>query len=207
MKEILLSAIICALNLTTHAHDLAASPETKEQEGKLISASWLSRSSTDTVLKNNPKQNDYSEWLFIQSDKALQFRYKLMKTEKDIGYFQVQFRINFEDQIFCSHPTCMGYLLSFSYPAYDNQTNIYTSYKFYNTFKGVYTIPELVPIRLDFPDGSKRIPRPDGFYYTTANDKTEQRAYVFYNCVDNILSNSPDHRCRDFKDAEAIVVK
>ena len=155
----------------------------------------------------------YSDWLFVQSDKALQYRFKLEKQEGDIGYYQVQFRINFEDDIFCDHPTCLGYLAVFGYPDLDNQTSVQTSYKFYNTFKGVYTRPDLVPIRLAFPDGSTRFLKQEGFYYTEAGSTEEQpNLYLFSNCVDNMLEGQPDtHRCKpyqpEFKSAEAIELK
>lgn len=156
---------------------------------------------------------DYSKWLFIQGDKALQYRFKLIKEEGDTGYYQVQFRTEFEDSIFCKHPTCLGYLLVFGYPAPDNQTNIETSYAFYNTFKDVYTRPDLVPLKLSFPDGSKRFLTPDGFNYTLAGSTEAQPAtYLFGNCVDDILEGKPDyHRCKPyqpaFKSSEAIVIK
>ena len=164
-------------------------------------------------VKAKTAENPYSNWLFIQGDKALQYRFKLVKQEGDVGYFQVQFKINFEDPIFCKHPTCEGYLLVFGYPSLDNQNNIDTSYKFYNTFKGVYTRPELVPLKLSFPDGSKRFLKQEGFFYTLAGSDAQQPAsYLFGNCVDDILSNNPkQHRCKPygptFKEAEAITVK
>lgn len=160
-----------------------------------------------------PAENPYSNWLFIQSDKALQYRFKMVKQEGDVGYFQVQFRINSEDPIFCKHPTCLGYLLVFGYPTLDNQKNIETSYKFYNTYKEIYTRPELVPIKLSFPDGSKRFLKQDGFFYSLAGSDVQQPAsYLFGNCVDDILSNNPNyHRCKpyqpEFKESEATVLK
>ncbi|MDO9038417.1 MAG: hypothetical protein Q7U59_08740 [Lutibacter sp.] len=156
--------------------------------------------------------NEYSNWLFVNSDKALQVRYKQVKLENEIGYFEVQFKINFDDQIFCSHPTCLGYLFVFSYPTLDNMKSIEKSYKFYNSFKGIYTLSDTIPIKLFFPDGSKRILREEGFFYTTDNNNTEMSANFFSNCVDDILSNNPNyHRCKPYKsnfiESEAIMIK
>lgn len=177
--------------------------------------SQVNKGAKPTVQKKAPvKENPYSNWLFIKSDKAMQYRFQLVKQEGDIGYFRVQFKTHFEDPIFCKHPTCLGYLLVFSYPSLDNQRNIATSYKFYNTYKEVYTRPELVPIKLTFPDGSKRMLTENGFFYTLADSDTPKPAInLFDNCVDDILSNNPNyHRCKpysnpEFKEAEAIVLK
>ncbi len=157
--------------------------------------------------------NGYSDWLFVNSDKALQVRYKLVKKEDKVGYFEAQFRINFEDPIYCSHPTCIGYLFVLSYPTLDNQESIKKSYKFYNTFKGIYTLPFILPINLSFPNGDERFLLKEGFFYTTVEDKTPiPNVYLFSNCVDNMLSNNPNHhRCKpyksDFKEAEAIILE
>jgi len=158
------------------------------------------------------KGDGYSNWLFMNSDKAVQVRYKQVRQTGDVGYFVAQVRINFEDPIFCKHSTCAGYLFVFSYPTLDNQKSIEKSYKFYNSYKGIYTIADTIPIKLSFSDGSKRMLRKEGFFYTTADNTTEQQAFVFDNCVDDILSNNPSyHRCKpyksNFKESEAIVIK
>lgn len=168
-----------------------------------------------TVQKKAPvKEKPYSNWLFIKSDKALQYRFQLVKQEGDIGYFRVQFKTNFEDPIFCKHHTCLGYMLVFGYPSLDNEKSITTSYKFYNTYKEIYTRPELVPIKLFFSDGSKRLLTENGFFYTLSdNDTLKPAIYLFDNCVDDILSNNPNyHRCKpytgpEFKETEAIVLQ
>lgn len=153
----------------------------------------------------------YSNWHFVNSDKALQSRYKEVKQENDISYFEVQFRINSEDEIYCGHAICLGYLLLFSYPTLDNTTNIESSYKFYNSFTGIYTLPEPIPLTMSFPNGSRRMLRQEGFFYTTAESSEELPARFFSNCVDNIIANSNDHRCKpyysNFKEEEAIVIQ
>lgn len=160
------------------------------------------------------KTNDgYSDWLFVNSDKLLQVRYKEVKREDDISYFEVQFKINFDDPAFCSNANCLGYLFVFSYPLLDNTENVETSYKFYNSYKKVYTLPYNMPMKMIFADGSKRHIRKEGFFYTLANDNTEMPASnLFLNCVDNMLSNNPnEHRCKpyysNFKEAEAIIIR
>lgn len=159
------------------------------------------------------QNNGYSNWLFMNTDKALQVRYKQVKEENGIGYFTVQFRINFDDPIFCKHTTCLGYLFVYGYPTLDNQKIIEKSFKFYNSYKEVYTLNETIPIKLSFSDGSKRFLRKEGFFYKLANSEKELKAFnLFSNCVDDILSdNSNNHRCKpyryDFKESEAIIIK
>ena len=165
------------------------------------------------LLKPQANSNDgFSDWIFMFSDKAVQMRFKQEKKENDIGYFSVQFRINSEDRIFCRHPNCLGYLFVFGYPNLD-KTYTYQSFKFYNTYKDIYTMKELLPIRLNFEDGSKRFLKKDGFYYSPPNSNVENaNTYLFYNCADDILSNNPNyHRCKsgskEFKESEAIIIK
>ncbi len=157
------------------------------------------------------KGDGYSNWLFMNSDKAVQVRYKQVKQTGDVAYFTAQVRINFDDPIFCKHSTCAGYLFVFSYPTLDNQKSIEKSFKFYNSYKGTYALPDTIPIKMSFPDGSKRMLRKEGFFYTTSTSTQEQQAFVFDNCVDDILSNNPTyHRCKpyksNFKESEAIVI-
>lgn len=152
----------------------------------------------------------YSNWLYLQGDKALQYRFKQLKEEDGVGYFEVQFRIDFENS--CNSAICEGYLAVFGYPTLDNQKNINSYYKFYYTFKDIYTLPEQIPIKLNFDDGSKRILTPYGFIYTLEDGGEQYPATFFGNCVDDILQNQPnEHRCKpyqpEFKDAEAVVLK
>ncbi len=175
----------------------------------LIFSSGIAQIQSD----KNSSESNYSNWLFIKSDKPVQYRFKLVKQEGDIGYYQVQFKTDFENKIFCKHHTCLGYLVVFGYPDLDNQNSLETSYKFYNTYKDIYTREELVPVKLNFADGSKRLLKQGGFYYTLAGSTEEQpNINLFRNCVDDILNGMPDyHRCKPyqpaFKEAEAIVLK
>lgn len=155
----------------------------------------------------------FSNWLFLNSDKAVQARYRLEKTENGIGYFSVQLRINFDDTIFCSDAQCLGYLFTFSYPSLDNAESVYYHFKMYNTYKQIYTLPDLMPLKLEFDDGSRRMLKKEGFFYTTANFPNPQPAdQLFYNCVDNILSGDGRHRCSGgwrniYKESEATILK
>ncbi|SCY72107.1 hypothetical protein [Flavobacterium caeni] len=165
-------------------------------------------------IKTAEHGGNYSDWLFMNSDKAVQVRYMLEKTEGDIGYFSVQFRVNHDDAIFCTYPNCEGYIATFSYPTPDNQTSVYHHLKIYNSYRQIYTLPELMPLRMHFADGSKRMLLKQGFFYTTAQNPNPMPAdTMFYNCVDNILSDDPKNRCtrggwRDiYKESEAIILK
>ncbi len=160
------------------------------------------------------KEADYTNWFFVQSDKAMQVRYALVKQEGDMGQYSVQFRINQEDGIFCKSADCEGYVMAFSYPTADNSSSIYHHFIFYNTFKGVYTMKSLMPIKNKFADGSKRfLSKTAGMMYELANGQ-QGTADVFYNCVDEKLKSTTKTRCEGsgsyrniFKTAEAIIVK
>lgn len=161
------------------------------------------------------KDSDYTNWFFVQSDKAMQVRYALVKQEGDFGHYSVQFRIAQEDQIFCKSPDCEGYVMAFSYPTADNSTSIYHHFIFYNTFKGVYTMKELMPVKNKWADGSKRyLSKEEGLMYELADGQQGSAAAIFYNCVDEKLKSTTKTRCEGggayrniFKSAEAIIVK
>lgn len=146
-----------------------------------------------SINSANESIEEYSNWLFVSSDKDMQVRYKLEKQEGDIGYFSVQFRINFEDKSSCYSSNCEGYYFTFGYPTLDLMDNIYSHYKFYNTFKDIYTMPELTPLNLKARNGNYIYLKKGGFFYMFNNN--ELYANMFYNCVDDLLTNNNMNRC------------
>ncbi|PKP25576.1 MAG: hypothetical protein CVU03_07610 [Bacteroidetes bacterium HGW-Bacteroidetes-2] len=186
-------------------------PET-QRYSSLISE-FSSYTINSFVHNTNESIEDYSNWLFISSDKDMQVRYKLEKQEGNIGYFSVQFRINFEDKSSCYSSNCEGYYFTFGYPTLDLMNNIYSHYKFYNTFKDIYTMPELIPLNLKTRNGSYIYLKKEGFFFMFNNN--ELQANMFYNCVDEILSgNALKNRCSGpgsyrniYEDSKAISIK
>jgi len=150
----------------------------------------------------------YSDWLTIKNPYyAMQVRYKLEKQEGDIGYFRTQMRIDFEDKDRCKDARCLGYVVSFGYPSIEGTSNIYLNYKFYYTYNEIYTVPDLIPIKLSLPDGSKRLLKQDGFYYTSANNSQEMDLrYYFDKAVDLILEGSPI-KVSNFNESKAVILK
>lgn len=154
---------------------------------------WNSWSQTNT-------NEDYSKWFYLQGDKPVQVRYKIIKEEGNDTHFQVQFRLDHESDIFCRHSTCEGYLVGLKYYV-RNQFKETRSFRFYNSYKGIYTYPEIIISTMKFSDGSYRTLKENGFF-----DNYDRPASILIACVDNILSDDPNaHRCRDeFKASEAI---
>lgn len=170
--------------------------------------SFEQRQTSTSILENI---DEYSNWAFILSDKAMQVRYKLEKQEGDIGYFSVQFRINFQDEIYCKSTECEGYLLTFGYPTFDGMNNVYSHYKFYNSYKAIYTMPELMPLKLLTRQGGKIYLKKEGFFFMFNNNEMFA-GDLFYNCVDEILNNSSENRCTGsyrniYDESKAIVLK
>jgi hypothetical protein len=172
-----------------------------------------SNPSGEFVLNESKKSAEFSNWLFVQSDKALQVRYREDSRQNSIGSFMVEFRIAFDDGIFCSSPDCKGYYLTFAYPTLDNQTNEQSFFKFYNSFRGIYKLPNPMKLKMEFPDGSKRHLKENGFYYSNSgSDELFFASMLFSNCVDNILASSDYSRCNsgqrsgEFPMASAVVV-
>ena len=160
-------------------------------------------------------QPKYTDWLFIQSDKALQYRMAVVKQVGDVASLQFQFRVNNEDEVFCKSSMCDGMLLVLSNTNVGDSKSTNYSFVFEKSFVGVnniYTWPTLLTTELKtWPDGSKRfLSQKRGVVYTVANSTIEQTAYVPSCCVDVILAGRPnEHRCtsRDFSFEKAIHVK
>lgn len=161
-------------------------------------------------------QTEYSDWLFVQSDKSLQYRIAVEKQEGDVAFLRMQFRVNDEDQVHCKSSLCDGILLSLSNKNVgDNESTKY-SFVFEKSFIGInniYTWPTLLTTELKtWPDGSKRfLSKKRGIVYTlAANPNYEQDAAVPYCCVDVRLAGRPnEHRCsrNGYNADKAIIVK
>lgn len=163
-----------------------------------------------TSTKIAPTNNlDFSDWLTIKNPYyAMQIRYKLEKQEGTIGYFRAQMRIDFDDNERCKETRCLGYAVSFGYPKPDNESNFtYLNFKFYYSYINIYTIPDLIPINLSLPDGSKRMLKKDGFYLTTKSNPNEtDLRYYFDKAVDLITNGSPI-KCNNFIESKALILK
>ncbi|WP_147474522.1 hypothetical protein [Chryseobacterium nematophagum] len=157
--------------------------------------------------QNKVPKDTYSDWLYVQSDKPVQERFKLINEDGDFGIFQIQFQLDTQDQTHCNKPQCLGYIMAFGVPDESGQNLIYSHYKVMNTMSETYTLPENVRIKLNFSDGSKRFLTDKGFFYTSNDGDSPQQAYVFSNCVDNIISNYPQHRCSEFDETKAITIE
>ncbi|RAW00455.1 hypothetical protein DQQ10_15365 [Pseudochryseolinea flava] len=184
-----------------------------QEEFNLAKKKLLENPSAPPQSNSGERVNDYSDWLFIQSDKALQVRYSIEKAAGDVSYVRLQFRINFKADVFCSDATCRGYLLALGYEDPGSKKLMYKHYKFYNNYTEVYTMPDLVPVQMNFSNGRKRYLQSEGFFYNSPAVSSLAPDEVFYNCVDNILSNSAKSRCagpgswRDiYQEGEAVVL-
>lgn len=150
---------------------------------------------------------DYSDWATFKNPyEALQIRYKLEEQDGDVGYFKAQLRINYEEPTRCVDPRCMGYALSFGLPQLNDKDVVYLHYKIYYPYNEIHTIPDLIPMKLSFPDGSKRMLKQDGFYYAV-NDTAEPvyLDYFFIKSADLILEGSP-LRFKNFIESEAVTL-
>jgi hypothetical protein len=159
------------------------------------------------IQPTKTEKNEFGQWLFIKSDKPVQYRFKKIKIEDNVGHFQVQFRINFEDVTFCDNPECKGYNVSYGFPQGKEKGSLkYKNFTFMNTFKGIYDEPEIVSIPINYPDGSSIVFKDGQFLASLPNGQT-QPAYIFLNCIDLINTKYKSRDCYDFKEKEAIVLK
>lgn len=170
---------------------------------------------TVIVLKASSQTLQYSQWFFIQSDKALQYRIAVVKQEGSVASLQLQFRVNDEDEVYCKSNLCDGMLLSLKNVNAGDEVSTKYSFVFEKGFVGldnVYTWPQLITTELKtWPDGSKRYFNPaKGIVYTNPDNETEYFANVPDACVDVRLASNPnEHRCErhGFDIRNAIIVK
>lgn len=157
----------------------------------------------------------YSNWVFIQSDKALQYRVSVVKQEGPVASLQFQFRVNNEDEVYCKSSMCNGMLLGLSNKNVGDAESTKYNFIFEKSFIGldnIYIWPQLLTTELKtWPDGSKRFWTANkGIVYTNAGNDVQYHAGIPYCCVDVRLASNPDnHRCDrfGFEYAGAITVK
>lgn len=160
-------------------------------------------------------QPEFSNWFFVQSDQALQYRIAVVKQEGATATLQLQFRVNDEDEVYCKSALCDGLLLSLKNRNVGDAESTKYSFIFEKSFIGldnIYTWPQTITTELKtWPDGSKRFFNPRrGIVYTLADSEAERGADIPYTCVDVRLAASPnEHRCKrhGFDMSNAINVK
>ena len=164
---------------------------------------------TAPTKTSTPQQNtEYSDWGTVKNPYySMQVRYKLEKEVGDVSYFSAQLRVNFEDYDgYEGTERCLGYLVCFGIPTLDDLDYNYLHYKFFYSYKQIYTMPDLIPIKMSFPDGSQRMLKKDGFYYKAKDSNQEIYFSYFDKSVDLILNGYPI-TCKNFVEAKAIILK
>ncbi|WP_298928754.1 DUF4214 domain-containing protein [uncultured Ramlibacter sp.] len=108
---------------------------------------------TCPVATDSKMARPYSNWLFVQSDKALQVRYGILKEYSD-GTADVclQYQVNKADSIHCTSASCDGYILETN--VLEVPSNSSRHYWFTRAFDGPYT-ETFLKRRLKFSDGSE----------------------------------------------------
>ena len=171
-----------------------------------------------TLLNNivqAQSESAYSNWLFMQSDKSLQYRIAVAKTEGNIAYLQLQFKVNADDEVHCRNAICEGLMLKLTHDNIERTETVKHYFLFDKSFEGdgkLHKMEALIPMEFKtWPDGSKRyLTKEKGIVYTTIESgNTEYTAQVFNICVDIRLKGQPNnHRCKwGFDFDKAIVVK
>ena len=143
---------------------------------------------------------EYGEWVFFQSDKALQYRVALVKQEGNLATLRYQFRIAFDDDIHCRSARCEGYLLeAYNFDPDTRETITQRFLYFPNSFKGVFDYPDAVTVRFktytntrSWWDAKAKLPM---WGY---NGEGGQILGLIHGCADNKLVGTEETRCREF---------
>ena len=158
--------------------------------------------------QSNATDQSYGEWQFVQSDKAIQYRFKKEKQEADLLFLKMQFRLNKTDEIFCATSDCLGYLWFFNFS--NDYVKIDNHYMVYNSFEGIKDVPQTIIIKL--------MKYEDAEVYWNETDKAVMRKDNYtgdvkklalgWSCVDNILASNSSHRCSsNFNKEQAEILK
>ena len=183
MKKLLLALLIITATSSVHAQ---------------------SKTKAKTALK---EIQNFGEWRFIQSDKALQYRFRKEKQEGDVIYLKMQFRLNKNDQIFCKNPECKGYYFSFNFA--NDYVQIDSHYMVYNTFEKAENLPQTIALKLTSDQYGSQYwdEKQNALFYKNNASGESRKLDIGWSCVDNILENNSSNRCTSFKKERAEVLK
>jgi hypothetical protein len=163
-------------------------------------------------------QNNYSDWLYLRSDKPIQFRLEKTKVEGNKVFYKIHLRLNKEGAGFCTHELCYGYVIYL--PIYEYDTNTKTGkstnlhFKMPKEFTGEYTIAtEYYTVNkaesngfVSYWDHDKNYP----MQKIISSGEIRQQLEFLRGCVDTKRVNKPyNDYCNQngFKESEAIEIK
>ena len=149
----------------------------------------------------------YSDWVFFQSDKALQVRSVLLSVDGEVASMRYEFRLNRDDDIFCRDPDCQGYVLAaYNYdPVTRDATDRFSVY-FPNAFTGVWTYPATVKTRFTtYPNGDRSFwDARLGAAFVPVAGGPAQKLRLVEGCADNRLASTSHTRCTDYGQGKVI---
>lgn len=154
-------------------------------------------------------QERYSDWLYLKSDKPIQFRYFKVKEDESKVYFKMQLKYNKTTSVYCQR--CIGYtvLISRGLPGDADGYQLY--YKFYQT-DDIVTLDHVFSVKKlsednywkSYWDESKVAPM---VLNKSANEIKPLDFATF--CVDNFKDDGVEefNRCkRDFQGLTPVVI-
>ncbi len=162
-----------------------------------------------TVFTVNAQQksDSFGNWKFVQSDKAIQYRFKKEKQDGDVIYLKMQFKINKTDEIFCKEPECKGYYFFFNFS--NEYVKIDDHYIIYNTYERIYDLPQTIILKLlkseygeQYWDEAEK-----ALMYKEPNVAQPRKLEIGWSCVDNILENNSSNRCSSFNINKVEILK
>ncbi len=149
----------------------------------------------------------YSDWVFFQSDKALQVRSVLLSVEGEVASMRYEFRLDRNDEIFCRNADCRGYVLAaYNYDPYTRDTTDRFSVFFPNDFTGVWTYPATVQTRFTtYPNGDRSFwDEHLGAAFVPAGSSVPRKLNLVEGCADNRLASTDYTRCDELGRAPLI---
>lgn len=149
----------------------------------------------------------YSDWVFFQSDKALQVRSVLLSVDGAMASMRYEFRLNRDDPIFCRDADCRGYVLAaYNYDPDTRDATDRFSVFFPNDFSGVWTYPATVKTRFTtYPNGDRSFwDEHLGAAFVSAGGSVPRKLNLVEGCADNRLASTDYTRCDDLGRAKLI---
>jgi len=123
----------------------------------LLLTSYVILSSHFEMKTVSSNELNFSEWMYVLSDKPLQYQMAKIRQEGNIGYFKIRIRFNEKEKFECGSK-CYGYHWQLSWRSDDRQKENKINITYSSKYKEPYfEIPMEIPLQLGvFADGSKR---------------------------------------------------
>lgn len=161
-----------------------------------------------TARTQSEQSFEWGKWVYVQSDKAVQYRVAKVGEEGDVALLRYQLRVELGNDLACYSDQCEGYILYLQ--VFDPVASDFVATRhlfFPRNSSAVYDLPEVIrfPVRTS-PTGRRFLDLETGLpmYELFSEPGTLAVTEVIQGCVDDIQTGYSDTRCRDFDPSKMV---